>query len=48
VGKRLAEGIWAGWRGWGEFRRGEAAVARCHEEEEEAKQPGRGGFGRVL
>jgi hypothetical protein len=38
VRKRVAEGIWTGWRGGGEFRRGEAAAARCREEEEKAKQ----------
>jgi hypothetical protein len=27
MGKRLAVGIWVGWRGRGEFRRGEAAAA---------------------
>jgi hypothetical protein len=40
----VAEGIWTGWRGGGEFRRGEAAAARCREEEEKAKQPGREGL----
>jgi hypothetical protein len=39
-------GIWAGWRGRGEFRRGIGAAARCREEEEEGKSSRRKGAHR--
>jgi hypothetical protein len=42
VRKRCVAGIWAGWNGRGEFRRGVRRRARCREEEEEETGEGKG------